>query len=86
MIPMTHPDLRIRVSLMVEILRLKFTLGTLCLLLIPKSLVLFMGTKDTLVSVIEICNFSLKDGFPSMDTLPNERSQDGVGKYIVTVQ
>ena len=30
MIPMTHPDLKIRVSLMVEILRLKITLGTLC--------------------------------------------------------
>ena len=29
MIPMTHPDLKIRVSLMVEILRLKITLGTL---------------------------------------------------------
>ena len=30
MIPMTHPDLKIRVSLVVEILRLKIPLGTQC--------------------------------------------------------
>ena len=30
MIPKTRPDLKIRVSPMVEILRVKITLGTLC--------------------------------------------------------
>ena len=33
MIAKTHPDLKIRVSLMVEILRVKITLGTLCTLM-----------------------------------------------------